>query len=462
MKLLDIITGHWAILPEALVEIQAIYATHLRGEKIDIAAVEARLGRQLASEQQAYELRPGGVAVLQATGVMAPKANLMMQISGGVSTQMLARQFDSMAADSRVQSVVFVPDSPGGNALAVPTATRALANLAAAKPTVTVVQGVMASAMYWVGSAANQMFIDGETDIVGSIGVIQRVSWDAPSATQRDFVRGQYKRASHDGVAPSAEFIAQVDSQLDYLYGLFVDTVAAHRGTSSEMVLEHMADGRVFVGQQAINAGLVDGVSTVEAMVEAMASNPGRYAKRRQAQFAMPARPSASASAEASLLSSSAGAAPTDDITHPEKGNVMSDALSRESLQRDHAALFATLQQDFTTAGATAERDRIQAVLAQGALLPGHTALVQRLAFDGKTTGPEAAMAIVAAEAQARNAHATAHAEDAPKPVATSAPPADTPAEGASKAELAAQAKALAQKDGIPFLSALKQLSGIA
>lgn len=42
MKLLDIVTGPWAIQPAKLLEIQAIYATHLRGDKIDLEAVEKR------------------------------------------------------------------------------------------------------------------------------------------------------------------------------------------------------------------------------------------------------------------------------------------------------------------------------------------------------------------------------------------------------------------------------------
>ena len=56
MKLLDIVNGPWAIQPENLAEIQGIYTTHLRGDKIDIAAIEARLGRPLANEQQQYSI----------------------------------------------------------------------------------------------------------------------------------------------------------------------------------------------------------------------------------------------------------------------------------------------------------------------------------------------------------------------------------------------------------------------
>jgi ATP-dependent Clp endopeptidase proteolytic subunit ClpP len=46
--------------------------------------------------------------------------------------------------------------------------------------------------------------------------------------------------------------------------------------------------------------------------------------------------------------------------------------------------------------GATVERERIQAVRAQ--TMPGHEDLITELAFDGKTTGPEAAVKVLQAE----------------------------------------------------------------
>lgn len=281
MSMFDLMTGPWAILPETLLQLQSIYATHLKGDKIDIAALEARLGRPLAAEQQRYELRDGGVAVLTVSGVMAPKANFYMQVSGGISTQMLTKQFDSMAADARVRSAVFAPDSPGGNVLGVPAASKALSNLAALKPTVTVVEGVMASAMYWVGSASNALYIEGVTDMVGSLGVVQRLAWEPATPNSMELVRGKYKRASVNGSGPSAEYLQHAEAQLDYLYTVLIDTVAQHRGTTSQRVLDRMADGRLFIGQQAIDAGLIDGISTVDAMVEQLATNPTRFSRRR-------------------------------------------------------------------------------------------------------------------------------------------------------------------------------------
>lgn len=404
------------MLPEQLSEMQQIYAMHLRGEKIDIAAVEARIGRPLANEQQTYTLRDGGVAVLPVTGVLAPKANLLMQISGGASTQMLAQQVRSMRADPRVKAGILAVDSPGGSTLGTPALAAEVAAMAAEKPLVTVGEGTMASGAYWVGSAANAVYIEGSTDMVGSIGVYQRLSWDKPAPNTMEMVRGKYKRASVNGAAPSAEIVAYHEGQIDHIYSVFVEAVAGHRGVDTKTVLQNMADGRVFIGQQAINAGLVDGVSTVDAMVERLATNPSQFAARTKV-FALGGLASPSASA---------GAAPSDvplDTTTVEGGPTMADPITRESLERDHAALFAQVRSEFVDLGATQERDRIADVRAQGAALPGHEKLIEQLAYDGKTTGPEAAAALVAAEGAARRTAAQAHFSDAPAAVPNAAAP---------------------------------------
>ena len=62
--------------------------------------------------------------------------------------------------------------------------------------------------------------------------------------------------------------------------------------------------------------------------------------------------------------------------------------------------------------GAAAENQRIKDVRAQ--LIPGHEALVESLAFDGKTTGAEAAMAIIGAEKSQRVSAAAALDDEAP------------------------------------------------
>lgn len=446
MTLLDLLCSPWAILPDRLQEIQAIYATHLRGEKIDVAALEARLGRPLANDQQEYVLRDGAVAVLTLAGVMAPKANLFTRISGGISTQLAARQVQSMHSDPRVRSVILALDSPGGSAFGVPALAEAVRALAADKPTVAVSEGMMASAAYWVGSAANALFAEGTSDMVGSIGVVMTHDFEPRAGrVTTEITAGRYKRIASPDKPLTDEGRAYLQQQVDHLYSVFVDAVAEHRGVSAGEVLDHMADGRIFIGQQAVDHGLVDGIATVDAIAERLATNPGQFAQRRKAVFAL---------GSPIPLSASAGDAPQDD--QPEtKGTVMPQAdnpLSRESLERDHAAVFAQVRAEFTASGATAERARIQGVFAQGRALPGHDALVQQLAFDGATTPEQAAMAILAAEGKARDAAAQAHAADAPKPApASPAPAEDAPA---TREQLAAKARAYAAEHKVSFVDA--------
>ena len=58
-----------------------------------------------------------------------------------------------------------------------------------------------------------------------------------------------------------------MQAQLDAIYSLFVQAVATNRGAPVQTVLDRMADGRVFIGQQAIDAGLVDGFATASEVL---------------------------------------------------------------------------------------------------------------------------------------------------------------------------------------------------
>ena len=269
MKLLDILTAPWAIEPAKLLEIQAIYATHLRGDKIDIEAVEKRLGRPLDNEPKAFDIIDG-VAVLPIEGVIAKRANLFSQISGGVSTELVARDLRAALDDPSVHSIILSIDSPGGTV----DGTETLANLVAAssKPIVTLASGTMASAAYWIGSAANAAYITDSTTIVGSIGVVAThtdisKAQAAAGVKTTEIFAGQYKRIASNYAPLSKEGRQTMQDQVDYTYSLFVGAVAKHRGVSTDVVLQDMADGRIFIGQQAIDAGLVDGVSTLELLV---------------------------------------------------------------------------------------------------------------------------------------------------------------------------------------------------
>ena len=384
MRLMDVMTAPWAIQPDMLREIRGIYETHLCGDKIDLAGVEARLGQPLQNEEQGFEV-VDGVAIVPIHGVIAKRMNMFSRISGGASTQLVERDIRDAIADPSVNAIVLDIDSPGGTVDGTSELADAVFNLRGEKPIVAFANGLMASAAYYIGAAADGIYVSGEQAIVGSIGVVS-THIDVSGAEEKEGVKtteifaGKFKRIDSAYKPLSEAGLEYIQAGVDYMYSVFVTDVAKFRGVSVDTVLEDMADGRIFIGQQAVDAGLVDGISTLDSLIADLANGQ--------------------------IIGQSVAGAVVD-IEKPE----ITINLEAETMPEKNEITFAQADIDNARAegvtegleaGATTERERIQAVLKQGSALPGHEELIQGLAFDGKTTGPEAAVAILGAEQQSR------------------------------------------------------------
>jgi capsid assembly protease len=271
MKIFDILTSPWAIVPEKLFEIQEIYATHLRGEKIDIKAVEAAINKPLENDPKPYQIM-GDIALFQIHGVIAKRMNMFTQISGGISTQMLANDIMEAITDPDIKGIVLDVDSPGGTVDGTEDLANVIFNARGRKPIVAWSDGMIASAAYWIASATDSVYISGETPTIGSIGVVAtHVDYSEYEKRQgiktTEVYAGKYKRIASEYKPLSKEGRESIQDRVDYIYSLFVDAVARNRGTDPETVQQTMADGQLFMGQQAINAGLVDGVSTFDEIL---------------------------------------------------------------------------------------------------------------------------------------------------------------------------------------------------
>ena len=291
MNLPDVWGSSWAMEPSKLLEISSVYATYLRGDKIDIAALESKLGRKLNNEQRSYTINQG-VAILPIEGVIAKRMNMFSQISGGTSSQMAAAALQQALNDPAVHSIILEIDSPGGTV----DGTQALADAVMAarisgKAIVTLGSGIMCSAAYWIGSAAQAVYIADSTTAVGSIGVVA-THQDVSKAQENEGIKtteitaGKYKRIASNYAPLSADGRKTIQEQLDYTYSIFVDAVAKNRNVSPAAALA-MADGRIFQGQQAIDAGLVDGITSMDALINRLSADrkagksPGAHAAQK-------------------------------------------------------------------------------------------------------------------------------------------------------------------------------------
>ena len=172
-----------------------------------------------------------------------------------------------------MHSVILAIDSPGGEVDGVQAlANDVFAARAGSKPIVAVADGVMASGAYWIGSAAEKLYITGDTTAVGSIGVIAKHTDLSKAQEMRgvkvtDITAGKYKAVASPNAPLSQEGRQSIQEIVDHIYSVFVDDVARNRAASSTAVLERMADGRLFLGKNAVQAGLVDGIATLEQVI---------------------------------------------------------------------------------------------------------------------------------------------------------------------------------------------------
>lgn len=281
VTVLDVLNQPWALPPAMLAEITQIARAHAMGQSAtQLAAAEEKLGRKLDHRQQRYAVEGNGVAVLSIAGVIAKKMNLLTQVSGGASTDLIGNDFDAALENPSVNAIVLDVDSPGGTVDGIQELARHIHAARGRKPIVAVANENMQSAAYWIAAAADEIFAASETSSVGSIGVaMQHVDFseaDRKAGVRRtDIFAGKYKRIASAANPLSDEGRGVLQSQVDYAYSVFVNDVANFRGVDVNQVVNRMADGRTFLGRQALDAGLVDGIATLSEVVARLSAGPG-------------------------------------------------------------------------------------------------------------------------------------------------------------------------------------------
>lgn len=393
-----------------------LWAISPRGYEV-VSARPAPAG--LASPPVPRQAQPG-VAVVYLTGVLQKNASFASEFFGDTAMREAGALLKAADADASVGSVILLIDSPGGTV----DGTDELAGIVSAmtKPVTAIADGMILSAAYWIGSAADAVYLSSRTVEAGSIGVLavhREVSgMEADLGIKTSIITaGKYKAIANPFEPLSGDGRAVLQNAVDGVYSIFVDSVAKNRSVSTQTVLDDMADGRVFIGDAAIAAGLADGYMTLnDAVTSALA---GRVpAKRKSGDQNMDLQ--------------------TLREKHPDLVKELTGEVSGPLQDEARKAGYA----EGVTAGAVAERQRIQAVEEQS--LPGHDPLIREMKFDGKTSGPEAAVRVLQAERASGASRLGAIREDA-KPlaaVASASAPVEKAAALKTDEELAADWKA--------------------
>ena len=167
-------------------------------------------------------------------------------------------------------AVVLRIDSPGGPVAPSEELYLAVNRTAAEMPVVAYVEGSAASGGYY-GIVPTDEIVVKPSSTVGSIGVIVQAPLSA--VEQAEQVSGTYVRSGPDK--------AQIDQDrlredLERLQRAFVGTVMTHRGDELDLTREEVANGRTYLGTQAVENGFADRIGDIGSAIEAAADRSER------------------------------------------------------------------------------------------------------------------------------------------------------------------------------------------
>jgi signal peptide peptidase SppA len=272
----------WAMDEQKLDQIRGFLELRASGVEIPEASIEHAMSLQAHSVILAMDGGPSqqdngrfivdGVEVLSLFGTLAARMNLMMRYSGGTSTQQFGQAFDRAMRDSEVRTIFIEVDSPGGTVTGTDELASKIFAARGKKRVVAVARGMVASAAYYIGSAA-EVFAATPSTEGGSIGVyaITRESTDRHAEEgDKYFVwrAGQLKAAGIEYETLSKDRAAALQARVDAPYQMFLDAVARHRGTDTGTVAKDFGQGTVFVASEMLRRGMIDRVDSIETIFE--------------------------------------------------------------------------------------------------------------------------------------------------------------------------------------------------
>jgi protease-4 len=215
--------------------------------------------------------RGSSAGLVQPTGPQISRVTIRGIIRGDEDR---LKALENLSNSRATRAVIVHIDSPGGTTVGSEELHDALRRVANKKPMVVVVDGMAASGGYIAAMAADHILTQ-KTSLVGSIGVLFQV----PNVSHLldtigvkvEEIKSSPLKAAPNGLEPtSPEARAAIESLVRDSYAWFKDMVKDRRKLDGE-ALDHVSDGRVFTGRQAVELKLVDEIGQEREAIEWLA-----------------------------------------------------------------------------------------------------------------------------------------------------------------------------------------------
>ena len=258
----------WMIAPSKLEQItQILIARAETGsfpEASDIEAMEARQRDRVASR--------GAVAVMPLFGTISRRMGMLDAMSGGASIETFTKSFDEVMRDDSVAAILIDVDSPGGSVYGVEELSRKIFDARKHKRIVAVADQLMASAAYYIGSAADELVVTPSGE-VGSIGVYTvHFDWSehlSKAGIKATIIKaGEHKAEDNPYEILGEDAAEHIQMMVDDYYDQFVRAVARNRKVGVKKVRAEFGGGRTFTAKRTLERGMVDRIATMDQIID--------------------------------------------------------------------------------------------------------------------------------------------------------------------------------------------------
>jgi len=209
----------------------------------------------------------GAIGVLPIQGVIGERMNMLDDISGGTSTELISKQFRAMLNDDQIKAIILDVNSPGGVARSVQELAQEIYDSRGIKPIIAQINTCAASAAYWLATQADEVVVT-PSGQGGSIGVYT-IHEDISEMLAEEGIKetliysGQYKVLGNEFEPLSDEAKSIMQQRVDELAASFVRGVAQGRNVSLTTVNESFGQGLMFGAEDLVARGMADKVASM-------------------------------------------------------------------------------------------------------------------------------------------------------------------------------------------------------
>ena len=216
--------------------------------------------------------RNGTIAVIYAEGSILYDANGVTE--GTITPDNILQKIEKATQIKNLKGIVLRVNSGGGSALASEVIYQELSKLKI--PVYVSMADTAASGGYYISTAGKKVFANSAT-ITGSIGVVSMLpklynAQDKYGVRSNSISKGRYSDIN-DSFAPlSEESRAKISQSMEETYKEFKSRVSKNRKID-ENTLENYAQGKIWLGDEAKDIKLVDGIASLDEVIKIMAKD---------------------------------------------------------------------------------------------------------------------------------------------------------------------------------------------